>query len=348
MMFRVMHQPDPSPARSPYRVVECNTRREVQWINQFLDRECLRRVTGITLRSYAYDLMYFLRWWEQVPHTDVLSEGALTDSTLLDYIRFQSSQQPPFSGSTINQRVAIADRALRALFPQAPTQVAAGFQQTYWRHTPMGLGRSLPAVSRLRVRTPQRAIVPLSIEEVARFWSSFRTSRDLAIVGLMLFEGLRSKEVLDLNRSDLLLLEAQLRVCGKGQKTRFLPLAPEAAHLIDHYLHVERPASATEALFVSLKGRARGHRMTAAGLRSLFRHHRQTTGVTIANPHRFRHTFASDMLRSGVSLPALMRLMGHAHIQTTMVYVHITPLDVYQQYARAVAQLTRPVPGTPS
>jgi site-specific recombinase XerD len=84
--------------------------------------------------------------------------------------------------------------------------------------------------------------------------------------------------------------------------------------------------------------------MTLAGLRSLFRHHRQTTGVTLANPHRFRHTFASDMVRAGVSLPALMKLMGHANIQTTLVYIDVTPLDVYQQYARAVAQVVRRAP----
>ena len=79
--------------------------------------------------------------------------------------------------------------------------------------------------------------------------------------------------------------------------------------------------------------------MTPAGLRSLFRHHRHDTGVTQANPHRFRHTFATDMIRAGVSLPALMQLMGHAQIDTTMVYVQLTSQDVYQQYARAVAQL---------
>jgi len=84
--------------------------------------------------------------------------------------------------------------------------------------------------------------------------------------------------------------------------------------------------------------------MTPAGLRSLFRHHRQTSGVKIANPHRFRHTFAADMVRAGVSLPALMQLMGHANIQTTLVYMQVTPLEVYQQYARAIAQLIRPVP----
>jgi integrase/recombinase XerD len=194
------------------------------------------------------------------------------------------------------------------------------------------------------VKTPKRTIAPLSVDEVARFWSSFRTSRDLAIVGLMLLQGLRSQEVLNLNRDDLLLAEAQIRVRGKGNKTRFLPLAPEATQLLDHYLRLERPTRSTDALFVSLKGPARGARMTPAGIRSLFRHHRQTTGIKIANPHRFRHTFASDMVRGGISLPALMQLMGHAQIQTTLVYMQVTPLEVYQQYARAVAQLIRPVP----
>jgi site-specific recombinase XerD len=52
------------------------------------------------------------------------------------------------------------------------------------------------------------------------------------------------------------------------------------------------------------------------------------------------------MLRAGVSLPALMQLMGHADIQTTLIYVQVTPLEVYQQYARAVAPHIRPVPVT--
>ena len=61
-----------------------------------------------------------------------------------------------------------------------------------------------------------------------------------------------------------------------------------------------------------------------------------------------RHTFAADMLRAGVSLPALMQLMGHAQIQTTMVYPQLAPKDVWEQYARAVAQLVRPAPPTQS
>jgi site-specific recombinase XerD len=79
-------------------------------------------------------------------------------------------------------------------------------------------------------------------------------------------------------------------------------------------------------------------------LRSLFRYHRRTSGIAAAHPHRFRHTFASDMVREGMSLPALMQLMGHAHISTTMIYVQISPRDVVEQYTRAVAKRLRPLP----
>ena len=134
-----------------------------------------------------------------------------------------------------------------------------------------------------------------------------------------------------MNPEDVLLSEGQLRVRGKGNKLRFLPLAPETTQLVDHYLRLERPNPCSAALFVVLKGPARGTRMTPAGLRSLFRYHRQTTGIQLANPHRFRHTFASDMVRAGISLPALMQLMGHADIETTLHYVQVTPQDVYLQ-----------------
>jgi integrase/recombinase XerD len=338
MTFHVVHQPHPTPAQSPYRVAQQETGREVIWVNRFLDRECVRCLAVTTLRSYALDLLHFLRWWVSVQQTDIVIEEAITESTLLEYVRFQAGQSPRPAAATINRRVVVADRALKSEFPNAPAQFAPGFHQLYWKRPPMTVARPRQALSRLRVKAPKRVILPLSVDEVARFWSSFRTSRDLAIVGLMLLQGLRSKEVLALDRDDLQLTESQLRVRGKGNKIRLLPLASETVELLDHYLRLERPSITDTAVFVSLKGRVRGTRMTPAGLRSLFRHHRLSTGVVHANPHRFRHTFASDMIRAGVSLPALMQLMGHSQIQTTLVYVQLTPLDVYQEYVRAVRQ----------
>ena len=320
MKFRLVHQQTSHNAQSPMRVVEQTTDRGIGWINRYLDREYVRRIADTTLRTYAHNLLHFVRWWESVRHTGDIREGDLTESTLLDYVRFQSGQQPRPSPSVINDRVAVADRAIRSEFPDAPCQMARGFHHAFLQRKPMGLGRRQVAMSRLRVRVPKRNIVPLSVNEVARFWSSSRTARDLAIVGLMLLQGLRSAEVLALNRDDALLSEAQLRVRGKGNKFRFLPLAPETVQLLEHYLRLERPDPCSAALFVSLKGRMRGVRMTRAGLRSLFRHHRQTTSIKLANPHRFRTTFASDMVRAGMSLPALMKLMGHANIQTTLLY----------------------------
>jgi hypothetical protein len=97
--------------------VEQPTGRGVGWINRFLDREYVRRLADKSLYSYAHSLLHFVRWWESVHHTGDISRADLTKSTLLDYVRFQSSRQPPPSASTINDRVATADRAIRNMFP---------------------------------------------------------------------------------------------------------------------------------------------------------------------------------------------------------------------------------------
>lgn len=341
MTFRVLQRHGLENALSPFRVVDSHDR-EIPWISRFLDRQKLRGVAVASLRSYAHDLLHFFRWWTAVHNSRQITESALTDSALLDYIRFQTNQEPPAAPASINRRVGIAERALLLEFPDVQPPRVPDFQYAYWRPFPLSAAQPRPALSRLRVRTPKRVIVPLSVDDVARFWASFRTSRDLAIVGLMILDGLRSCEIVALNRDDVLFQDAQIRVLGKGDKVRWLPLPAETARLLDHYLRLERPPNCGAPLLVSLKGKARGRRMTLPGLRSLFRFHRLITTVRQANPHRFRHTFATDMLRGGISLPALMQLMGHSQIETTLVYVHLTPQDVYQQYARAAAQLTRP------
>ncbi len=221
MIFRVVHKPSNNHVRCPYCVVERTNGREIEWINQYLDYETLRRLADTTLRTYADALLHFLRWWESVHHTGEVTKDALTESTLLDYVRFQSSQERELTGATINQQVAIVDRALRIAFPGAPGQIAPALQSTYWQRAPMGIGKPRPALSRLRVKTAKRTIVPLSVDEVARFWSSFQNSRDLAVVGLMLLQGLRS-QVLDLRRDAA--LPARRRLTHTGSVTHLLQI----------------------------------------------------------------------------------------------------------------------------
>lgn len=326
--------------RSRWRVVD-DAGQEVSWINDYLDAQCLRALSPLTLRSYAHLLLHFARWWSaRAENWSEPDRGAMHD-----YVRFQLGQHPMPSAATINARLELVRRLCRYHFG-SDDAVDPRMRRAFWMRSRFGYGRPQREWVELRLKQVQPVIVPLTREEVARFWASFRTCRDMALVGLMLLSGLRSRETLTLKVEDVSFSEAQLRVYGKGKRERLLPLPPETLRLIDLYLRTERPETSSTPLFLTLKGKARGRPMTPAGLRSLFRYHRITSDVPRGNPHRFRHTFGADMVRAGVSLPALMRLMGHADIETTMRYVQLTPEDVWREYARAVqskiAQNLRP------
>ena len=131
MKFRMIYQQTSDNAQSPIRVIEQTRGREVGWINRYLDREYVRRLANTSLRTYACNLLHFVRWWDSIHHTGEIGEEDLSESTLLDYLRFQSGQQPRPSASTTNDRIAVADRALRNEFPEAPCQIARGFHQAF-------------------------------------------------------------------------------------------------------------------------------------------------------------------------------------------------------------------------
>jgi integrase/recombinase XerD len=336
MNLTLVHQPSVAASASPYRLRD-EQGQEVVWANAFLDAQRVRQLSLRSLRAYAYDLLHFARWLEQAPQP--LPE--ITESTLLDYVRNQLDREPKPTPQSVNHRLVVVHCLYRFHYGQEIPAGQTHFQHTYTRRSSPGYGRPRRAVAHgLRLRQPKRVVVPLAADEVAMFWQSFRTFRDLAVVGLMLLDGLRSCEVLSLQLEDLELAGAQMRVLGKGNKKRGLPLPPEIIEVLEKYLRLERPPTNSSFLFVSLKGRQRGRSMSPAGLRSLFRHHRGSSKVARANAHRLRHTFGADMIRAGISVPALQQLMGHSQIHTTMLYVHLAPQDVWREYARAVQQRT--------
>lgn len=157
MKFHVIYRQTASGAQSPVRVIEQSTGREVSWVNRYLDREYVRRLADKSLRLYAHNLLHFVRWWSGIHRTGEVLERELTESTLLEYLRFQSGLEPRPSGSTINARIAVADRALRNEFPDAPCQIAQGFHHAYLRRRPMGLARPRWAISGCGSRSPNAA-----------------------------------------------------------------------------------------------------------------------------------------------------------------------------------------------
>ncbi len=334
----LVYRPSLPASASPYRLLDAQGE-EVAWANAFLDAQRIRQLSPCSLRAYAYDLLHFARWWFQQPPQPLVE---ITESTLVEYVRHHLDQEPKPAPTTVNHRLGVVRCLYRFHYGNDLPAGQAHFQRAYTRRSPLGYGRSRRAVALgLRLKQPRRAVVPLQAEEVAKFWQSFRTFRDLAVIGLMLLDGLRSCEILTFQLEDLELADARMRVLGKGNKKRVLPLPGEIFEVLEKYLRLERPLTNSPFLFVSLKGRRRGRAMTAAGLRSLFRHHRFRSKVPHANAHRFRHTFGADMARAGISVPALQQLMGHANIHTTMLYVQLAPQDVWREYARAVDKRAR-------
>ena len=145
--------------------------------------------------------------------------------------------------------------------------------------------------SQLRVREPRRLPRGLDRAETAALMGSFRTDRDRAIAGLMLLSGLRSAEVLGLRVADVDIARGWARVTGKGDKERSVPLDPDVGGVIQSYLLAERSETTSRALFIVAKGPSRGQPLTAAGLRRVFRYHREASGVAAGHPHALRHTF---------------------------------------------------------
>ena len=334
MTLRLISHPCSLPSASPYRLVDAQNR-ELVWANAFLDAQRIRQLSLRSLRAYGYDLLHLARWLQHTRH----SLQHLTESLLIGYVRCQLDHEPKPAASTINHRLGVLRCLYRFHYAREIPGGRSHFQRAYTTRSALGYGRSHHRIATgLRLRQPRCLVVPLSAEQVAAFWKSFRTFRDLAIVALMLLDGLRSCEVLQLQLADLCLSEAHLCVLGKGNKKRILPLPAETIEVLQNYLRWERPATNSTSLFVCWKGRHRTLPMTTAGLRSLFRQHRLSSHIPQANPHRFRHTFGSDMVRAGISLPALMHLLGHTQIRTTLRYVQLAPQDVWREYARAVAQ----------
>jgi site-specific recombinase XerD len=297
----------------------------------------IRGLSQATVRAYGFDLVVLYRWL----HRSRRSLAALTGDTLLQYVGAQrlAGAQP----ATINRRLTTARLLYRFCTGREPDAGRGGLAPYYrgrGRDRQLGLHLLPRRRLTLRVKVPRHVVEPLSGIEVRQFLRTLRRYRDLAIVHLMLLCGLRSAEVLQLQLGDVLVEDEQLRIHGKGNRERLLPLPAVVARSIADYVRWERPTGgASLRLFVILQGPRRGGPMSLAGLRSLFRHRRRDSSIARANPHRFRHTFGADMARSGVRLPILQRMMGHADGATTLRYIRLSMADIADEYRRAVEQL---------
>ncbi|MFH0882466.1 MAG: tyrosine-type recombinase/integrase [bacterium] len=322
-----------------YRVIDGNDK-PLEAINAFLRALDVRGLSPRTVRAYAFDLVAVYRWLSRSDKQ--LKE--LRQADLLDFVGHEKERGA--KPRSINRRLTVCRLLFEFWHPNgldadSGSSLPASFYKGPGRDRRLGLHRIKKKCSlKLQVKVSRKLIAPLDAQQVRGYLSSLRRYRDIAIVHLMLFCGLRSREILLLGRHDVSLLEKRVRVIGKGNRERIVPLGEVSVTSIEQYLMHERPRScADDNLFVCLQGERRGRAMTPSGLRSLFRTHRKTSELASANPHRFRHTFGADMARSGVRLPVIQKLMGHENPETTLQYINLSLSDVAEAYREAAKKI---------
>lgn len=187
-------------------------------------------------------------------------------------------------------------------------------------------------------RQPKHLPEVLTIEEVERILDAIDLStpegqRDRCLIELLYSCGLRVSEVCALRLSDLFFDEGFVRVIGKGDKQRVVPISPRAMHEVHNWLDARADITVKpedeDVLFVSAR---RGRRLSRVTVFHNIKLHVAAAGIDKSvSPHTFRHTFATHLLEGGASLPAIQAMLGHEDIGTTEIYTHLDSAYLRQQ-----------------
>jgi site-specific recombinase XerC len=282
---------------------------EVESFAKWLRRKSPHTTTVV---HYTNDLELFFAWIDKPPQ----------QITLRDVDAFiEHSQQQGHSIATVNRRLA----ALRSFyhFREIETDEAQPNPVIPKRHF-IRQGRRLP-------RDAQDA-------EIEKLFAVVTSERDRAMFLLMLRCGLRVGEVRDLSLNDLYLQPnsgslPRLWLHGKGGTQRVAYVSAQPLAALKTWL-IARPKVADQAVFLNRFGK----RFTVTGIQLRLAEYCHTAGVWITC-HQFRHTFGRHLTEARVPVTSIQRLLGHARLRTTEVYIHISDQQVQADYEAAMVSL---------
>jgi integrase/recombinase XerD len=170
----------------------------------------------------------------------------------------------------------------------------------------------------------------LSVEEIDLLISLIDRStpegeRNRAIIETLYSCGLRVSELTDLKISDLFFQEGFVKVTGKGNKQRFVPINDYTIKVINLYrneirIHIKADAKSTDTLFLNRRGKKLSRAMIFHIIKELAI--KSDLGKTVS-PHTFRHSFATHLLENGADLRSIQMMLGHESITTTEIYMHV-------------------------
>jgi integrase/recombinase XerD len=195
---------------------------------------------------------------------------------------------------------------------------------------------TLPRIERYLPETLNEMQVEQLIESIDT--KVFLGLRDRAMIELLYASGLRISELANSRLENFSTEDRILRVTGKGNKTRLVPVGRKACEALAAYLSTERPKlvkrQSSSEIFLS----ERGSKLTTARLWQIVKKHAKHSGLeTNIYPHLLRHSFATHLLSNGADLRIIQEMLGHADISTTQVYTHVD-----QQRLKAVHRQFHP------
>jgi len=256
-------------------------------VEAFLDY--LQRYRGrspATVDSYCRD---FRRFSAHCAHRHIKRVGQVERGLLLDFAT----------------SIPLGPRAIRR-------NLAAVASLCRWL-TDIGALRESPATRLPLPALPKSIPRGVSPETVKALLGAARTSLERAVILLLATTGIRRAELTGIRLPDLDLENGQLLVRGKGARERVVPLLPETMAAIREFL-VGRNGANTDLLFTTMTAPNTVNRV----MRRLVR----VAGVGNVTPHQLRHTFATQLVRSGVDIRTIQELLGHANITMTVKYLH--------------------------
>lgn len=270
-----------------------------------------RGVSANTLSNYRRDVERYLDWLEGTGKTD-LGEVASTD--LEDYVadlRRGGDGKKGLAASSASRALVVA----RGLHKFAVSEgavaadVAAGV-------SPPKVGEKLPDT--------------LTIDEVGKLLDACPDEtpaqlRDKALLEVLYATGARISELLALVVDDIADTRDFIKVTGKGDKQRIVPVGGAAQRALEAYLVRGRPALSTgksHAVFLNKRGGA----LSRQSSWTIIKDAASRAGLDKAiSPHTMRHSFATHLLEGGADVRTVQELLGHASVTTTQIYTHVTP-----------------------
>lgn len=271
------------------------------WIDDFIDYlGAARRLSPHTLSNYQRDLLQLNDFCEQ---------------RSLNWVTLDSSQLRRF----------IASQHQRGLGPKSLQRQLSSIRAFYRFLSREGRCEHNPGTGISAPKAPKKLPKTLDVDQLQRLLEQPAKEpldcRDLAMLELFYSSGLRLAELVSLNLTDIDFRDASLRVTGKGQKTRLLPIGRKALQALDRWLNTREQLTdyAQQALFVSKQGKRLSERSVQLRMKKWGLEH----GQGQLHPHQLRHSFASHMLEASGDLRAVQELLGHADISTTQIYTHL-------------------------